>query len=236
MGQKSGGQILLCDDCDRAFHINCLVPIPSPVPKGEWHCPNCTRYRNHTAHLRATAVASLRQVTEDIETRPHLPPKLRIKLLDLPAPVVTFTFAQPTLPIPLQALDNTNCHTNLASRPVHSLPANKRLRKPPQPSVSPSSHLNVLDRVPVFKSVSQESILKRRIYLSNLSRDLAPLAARLGNAHAMNSLRCSQDSLEAVISKQLQNCASQMKRNTRASLHRKQRNKTRIRKSLPPAP
>ncbi|KAK2189153.1 hypothetical protein NP493_114g03035 [Ridgeia piscesae] len=33
--------MLLCDGCDDAFHIYCLVPPLPAVPKGDWRCPRC---------------------------------------------------------------------------------------------------------------------------------------------------------------------------------------------------
>lgn len=33
--------MLLCDGCDRGFHISCLSPPLSAVPKGSWSCTNC---------------------------------------------------------------------------------------------------------------------------------------------------------------------------------------------------
>ena len=34
-------EMLLCDGCDDAFHIYCLVPPLPAVPKGDWRCPRC---------------------------------------------------------------------------------------------------------------------------------------------------------------------------------------------------
>jgi len=34
--------LLLCDLCDRAYHIFCLTPQLAAVPEGHWHCPHCT--------------------------------------------------------------------------------------------------------------------------------------------------------------------------------------------------
>ncbi|GFR43615.1 hypothetical protein Agub_g4714, partial [Astrephomene gubernaculifera] len=49
----SGGhredQILLCDRCDRGFHLFCLTPPLSAVPEGEWVCPLCRRAREEAA-------------------------------------------------------------------------------------------------------------------------------------------------------------------------------------------
>lgn len=39
---RDGKKILLCDDCDRGFHIYCLDPPLSKVPTHEeWYCPEC---------------------------------------------------------------------------------------------------------------------------------------------------------------------------------------------------
>ncbi|KAK9060850.1 hypothetical protein SSX86_018030 [Deinandra increscens subsp. villosa] len=36
-----GSKLLLCDDCDRGFHLFCLRPILASVPNGSWFCPAC---------------------------------------------------------------------------------------------------------------------------------------------------------------------------------------------------
>ena len=33
--------MLLCDDCNQAFHMFCLRPALLDVPTGDWHCPAC---------------------------------------------------------------------------------------------------------------------------------------------------------------------------------------------------
>ena len=35
------GNILLCDQCDRGFHLFCLVPRLCAVPDGNWCAPAC---------------------------------------------------------------------------------------------------------------------------------------------------------------------------------------------------
>lgn len=37
-------QLLLCDKCDRGFHMFCVKPIVVRVPMGHWFCPDCTDY------------------------------------------------------------------------------------------------------------------------------------------------------------------------------------------------
>ncbi|KAI3457978.1 hypothetical protein Pfo_014641 [Paulownia fortunei] len=39
-------ELLLCDKCDRGFHLFCLRPILVAVPKGRWFCPPCSNHKN----------------------------------------------------------------------------------------------------------------------------------------------------------------------------------------------
>ncbi|GER34291.1 PHD finger family protein [Striga asiatica] len=39
-------ELLLCDKCDRGFHLFCLRPPLSAVPKGRWFCPSCSSHQN----------------------------------------------------------------------------------------------------------------------------------------------------------------------------------------------
>lgn len=36
-----GGEVLLCDHCERVYHLRCLSPPLEKVPEGEWLCPVC---------------------------------------------------------------------------------------------------------------------------------------------------------------------------------------------------
>lgn len=38
-------ELLLCDKCDRGYHLFCLRPILVSVPKGSWFCPSCSRHK-----------------------------------------------------------------------------------------------------------------------------------------------------------------------------------------------
>ena len=41
---KDGGRedfMILCDVCDRGFHIDCLDPKLPELPQGDWMCPEC---------------------------------------------------------------------------------------------------------------------------------------------------------------------------------------------------
>lgn len=35
-------ELLLCDKCDRGFHMSCVRPIVVRVPIGSWFCPSCS--------------------------------------------------------------------------------------------------------------------------------------------------------------------------------------------------
>ena len=38
-----GGDLLMCDSCDRGYHPDCLDPPLSVIPEGEWKCPLCAK-------------------------------------------------------------------------------------------------------------------------------------------------------------------------------------------------
>ena len=41
-----GNWLLLCDECPKAFHTQCLQPALLAVPEGEWLCPTCDTGEN----------------------------------------------------------------------------------------------------------------------------------------------------------------------------------------------
>ncbi|KAF2600777.1 hypothetical protein F2Q68_00012352 [Brassica cretica] len=46
---KQPAKLLLCDKCDKGFHLFCLRPILVSVPKGSWFCPSCSKHQNPKA-------------------------------------------------------------------------------------------------------------------------------------------------------------------------------------------
>lgn len=38
---EKGGDLLCCDTCSLVFHLGCLRPKMSVIPKGKWSCPHC---------------------------------------------------------------------------------------------------------------------------------------------------------------------------------------------------
>lgn len=76
----TGGQLLCCDGCERAYHFYCVTPPIDDVPKEDWFCPKCAaliqtqmllrpseenRHCNHVG-LRESSKATLRQLNKDI--------------------------------------------------------------------------------------------------------------------------------------------------------------------------
>mmetsp|Transcript_26604 Transcript_26604/g.74439 ORF Transcript_26604/g.74439 Transcript_26604/m.74439 type:complete len:641 (+) Transcript_26604:83-2005(+) len=39
---KDGGNLIVCDACERAFHTRCLDPPLKRIPAGEWFCGDCS--------------------------------------------------------------------------------------------------------------------------------------------------------------------------------------------------
>ncbi|KAJ8298926.1 hypothetical protein KUTeg_022986 [Tegillarca granosa] len=42
--------LLLCDECNQAFHMHCLRPALISIPKGDWHCPACAEENEEIEH------------------------------------------------------------------------------------------------------------------------------------------------------------------------------------------
>lgn len=38
---RNGGDLLLCDNCPKSFHLECLKLKASDIPEGSWYCTNC---------------------------------------------------------------------------------------------------------------------------------------------------------------------------------------------------
>lgn len=34
-------ELLICDCCDRSFHLGCLTPKRTEIPEGKWYCGEC---------------------------------------------------------------------------------------------------------------------------------------------------------------------------------------------------
>ncbi|XP_078265924.1 autoimmune regulator [Rhinoraja longicauda] len=51
---RDGGELICCDGCPRAFHLNCLIPPIKEIPNGTWRCLSC---RSKDGDTRATLTA-----------------------------------------------------------------------------------------------------------------------------------------------------------------------------------
>eukprot|EP01135_Chromosphaera_perkinsii_P002484 Nk52_evm90s223 gene=Nk52_evmTU90s223 len=57
-------KVLLCDKCDRGFHMFCLTPSVSDFPQGEWFCAVCSPPKEKDALNTESAVSSVTAVAE----------------------------------------------------------------------------------------------------------------------------------------------------------------------------
>lgn len=192
--------LLLCDDCDRAFHMSCLVPIIRDIPKGEWLCPKCESEREHHYHTCAAAVIKLRNVLLDIESRPSLPLKLQLKLLDMPPPNVRFTRANdvpqaapPDTITPSLAEGAGSMHRTVSRRhrlqrfpPKHRKKmqrSQEQTQKQQQKATATQQRSALRDgNAIVFKKVDQSICKKHLRGLVHFTDDLQPVADRLHDA------------------------------------------------------
>ena len=49
------GDMLLCDLCDRGYHMECLTPPLKKAPKGDWFCPLCVKLKRSDARYKNKA-------------------------------------------------------------------------------------------------------------------------------------------------------------------------------------
>lgn len=167
--------------------MTCLVPVLRDVPKGEWHCPKCTRDRVYNAHARATAVVNLRKVLRDIETRASLPLKIQLKMLNIAQPIVKCTRAAPSNHTTSEQIPNNN----------DQQPRFKLKSLPPKFRLKTSVKRQLETRIPIVeeaespvmcKQIVGKSVQKRMRHLCTLAEELAPLAHRVTDADISNNL------------------------------------------------
>lgn len=63
-------RLLLCDDCDSAYHCECLEPPLTSVPRTSWCCPSCTAKRNGEHYLSAELLPEFLEII-NTQFRPH---------------------------------------------------------------------------------------------------------------------------------------------------------------------
>lgn len=52
--ENDDDHLLICDNCNNGFHMECLTPALSSVPKGAWFCPECTAAQNQQSETKTT--------------------------------------------------------------------------------------------------------------------------------------------------------------------------------------
>ncbi|CAG9782394.1 unnamed protein product [Diatraea saccharalis] len=46
LGKEFPEKIVLCDECNNGYHMNCLTPPLKELPEEDWYCPSCKRDPN----------------------------------------------------------------------------------------------------------------------------------------------------------------------------------------------
>ena len=59
--------MLLCDGCDRGFHMYCLKPPVKKVPEGDWYCVDCRPKETKRTPRPRKRPAKLDEYVDDIE-------------------------------------------------------------------------------------------------------------------------------------------------------------------------
>ena len=63
------GDLLCCDICSRAFHINCVYPPIRKVPKGDWSCQVCTGADSDLPKARRVATIERERGSFDLRNK-----------------------------------------------------------------------------------------------------------------------------------------------------------------------
>ncbi len=66
-------QMLLCDSCGQGYHMKCLKPPLTEIPKGSWHCEDCASAQ---AITQATTQTGTLPAEDTAATEPDLPRRL----------------------------------------------------------------------------------------------------------------------------------------------------------------
>ncbi|XVF10114.1 hypothetical protein REPUB_Repub07fG0155200 [Reevesia pubescens] len=68
-----GSKLLLCDKCDKGYHMFCLRPILVSVPKGPWFCPSCSNIKKPKLFpLVQTKIVDFFQIQSSSESMENL--------------------------------------------------------------------------------------------------------------------------------------------------------------------
>ncbi|BAT83083.1 Histone-lysine N-methyltransferase [Vigna angularis] len=64
----SPAKLLLCDKCDRGYHLFCLRPVLPSVPKGSWFCGSCSNHKPKSFPLVQTKIIDFFRIQRSPET------------------------------------------------------------------------------------------------------------------------------------------------------------------------
>jgi hypothetical protein len=60
-----GGDLIICDKCNLAYHPNCLTPPLTQIPKGAWYCPGCKGAKTGAGFSPTSPMASGKKARVD---------------------------------------------------------------------------------------------------------------------------------------------------------------------------
>mmetsp|Transcript_25752 Transcript_25752/g.63071 ORF Transcript_25752/g.63071 Transcript_25752/m.63071 type:complete len:643 (-) Transcript_25752:259-2187(-) len=56
---NDGGDLLVCDGCERAYHLGCLKPPLKEIPEGDWFCPLCVNRKTKTLPISTLSPSAI---------------------------------------------------------------------------------------------------------------------------------------------------------------------------------
>jgi hypothetical protein len=65
---EDDGKLLLCDTCEKVYHMHCLVPPLKKVPNGTWSCAGC-----HETQMAGRGAGDARAVRVGTRPAPVVP-------------------------------------------------------------------------------------------------------------------------------------------------------------------
>jgi hypothetical protein len=69
--------MLLCDGCERGFHMYCLIPPLDAAPDGDWFCSDCESAISSTPHIKGKGDATSKSETSE---EAYSKPKVRVRV------------------------------------------------------------------------------------------------------------------------------------------------------------
>lgn len=54
-----GGEVICCDSCPLVYHLLCLNPPRTRVPRGDWNCPECVNPKKKRGAPKSRSVKAL---------------------------------------------------------------------------------------------------------------------------------------------------------------------------------